>query len=259
MAKKSNQHDLIRISANVIFAITQILCGYLPFFGIGQSINSQSDIVQTPVIPAGYTFSIWGFIFAFSLAYVVYQAIPEQRENKLLRNLGWFTAVAFFGNTIWEIVAQTISFNWPTVIIIIFTLIASLLALFKLSRYQSQHTLTIKKTLLIYIPISTLAAWVSVATFANISSVLYQLHWYPFGGSLNSISFALLMLATVLAGAVVHKTRGNSMYAITIIWAFIGIIIANTVYRPNIFIAVTGVVLTLLVLLIYLVNRNQEK
>ena len=41
---------------------------------------------------------MWGPIFALSLAYTVYQALPGGRQNPLLRRVGWFAAAAFAGN-----------------------------------------------------------------------------------------------------------------------------------------------------------------
>ena len=41
---------------------------------------------------------MWGPIFALSLVYTVYQALPGGRQNPLLRRVGWFAAAAFAGN-----------------------------------------------------------------------------------------------------------------------------------------------------------------
>jgi hypothetical protein len=43
-------------------------------------------------VPAGYAFTIWSLIFTLSLGYAVWQALPSERENPLLRRVGWLTA-----------------------------------------------------------------------------------------------------------------------------------------------------------------------
>ena len=48
----------------------------LPFVG------NVSDRYPTYVVPAGYAFSIWSVIFALSLAYAVWQALPAQRAKE---------------------------------------------------------------------------------------------------------------------------------------------------------------------------------
>ena len=54
------------------------------------------------VEPALYAFTIWGLIFALSLAYAAYQALPSNRHNPLLRRVGPFTAAAFFCTGLWS-------------------------------------------------------------------------------------------------------------------------------------------------------------
>src|ERR1035437_9347747 len=99
------KNNSIRIWGNVTFAITQILAGFVPqIFGWGMGVGQQSASSQTPVIPAGYAFSIWGLIFALFVAYAIYQALPKNRENELLRQVGFYTLGAFLFCTVWELV-----------------------------------------------------------------------------------------------------------------------------------------------------------
>ncbi len=236
----------IRQVMNLIFAVSQILTGYLlTLLDIGNSIQSQSSGSQTPVIPAGYAFSIWGFIFFFCLLYAIYQALPSQRENKLLKKLGWFTAGAFFLNTLWMIVAQLISFNWPTALIIVLILACALTSLYRLTR----HGKTLNKTekWLVEVPIAVLAGWVSVATFANFSSVLYQVNFGNFGLSLTSFSIGIIVMASSFTGFVLYKMKGNLLYGLTILWALTAILIANLTERPNDAVAYTSTFMILAV------------
>jgi hypothetical protein len=57
----------------------------------------------TLVVPGDYAFVIWTPIFLLALVYAVYQALPSNRENPLLRRVGWFSALAYFSNGVWEI------------------------------------------------------------------------------------------------------------------------------------------------------------
>lgn len=246
-ANRKNNNDTIRQTGNLVFAIAQILGGaFTEITGIGTSIQSQSAGSETPVIPAGYAFSIWGPIFLLSLIYAVYQALPSQRENKLFRSIGFFTAIAFLANTVWEIVAQVVTFNWPTAIIIVVGLVSSLLALFRLTEFKGKIT-KFQKTIA-YLPVSMLAGWVSAATFANISSVAKQLNYHPFGLSESILSLIILAAAAFLAVAVIVKTKGNYLYTLTIIWALSAILVANLnrVYNP----LIAGAAFLLLVVII---------
>jgi len=226
---KNKTKDIFRQAVNVIFAITQILAGY--FFQlseVGTSVAEQSRRAETPVIPAGYAFSIWGLIFFFSLLYAIYQALPSKRNNEILRSIGFWTAGAYFFNTTWEVVAQAITFNWPTAVIIIFILIFSLGALFRLLKFKSKLSKTEKW--LVWVPVSVLAGWVSAATFANISSVFNQLKFGYFGIGETNFSIGMIFIATLFASYILYKTKGDILYGLTIIWALVAIVAAN-IYR----------------------------
>ena len=54
------------------------------------------------VEPALYAFAIWGLIFALSLAYAFYQALPSNRDSPLLGRVRPYTAAAFFCTGLWS-------------------------------------------------------------------------------------------------------------------------------------------------------------
>jgi len=218
--------NIVRQFSNLIFSITQIVAGYFwSWVAASESIRSQSDIVRTPVIPAGYAFSIWGVIFLFSFLYAIYQALPSKRNNKIFQSIGFWTAGAFLFSTIWEIVAQSIIFGWPTAVIIVIILAFSLKAFFNLLRFD--NILTRREKWLVKLPINMLAGWVSVATFANISSVLKQIKFNYFRIGEINFSIILILSATIFALFILLKSRGDWIYGLTIIWALAAIFLAN--------------------------------
>ena len=66
--------------------------------GSGKGVRREPDAR----VPADYAFVIWTPIFVLALIYAVYQALPSNRENPLLRRIGWFSALAYFSNGVWE-------------------------------------------------------------------------------------------------------------------------------------------------------------
>lgn len=207
--------DRLRISANLLGAIGQIVVPILPALGFGSFVGQQSAAQDIPIVPAGYAFSIWSVIFLASALYAVYQALPRYREHTLFRRIGWYIAGAFLANTIWMIIAQFTSINWLTAVVICFVLGFALAALFLLAasdRKKAGAARTIAS-----IPVSLLAGWVSAATALNIASVL-DIQSAPLGTGIIG--------GTVLASSyVIWKTRGNLLYTLAIIWALIGIIV----------------------------------
>ena len=71
--------EKFRQALNLILAIVLPIVAALTNSGItGPSIGTVSDRFPTYVVPAGYAFSIWSLIFALSLGYGIWQAIPAQ-------------------------------------------------------------------------------------------------------------------------------------------------------------------------------------
>ena len=91
--------DVVRRWANVVGAVFQVgVTGLL-----GASIQEQVDRDAPLIEPALYAFFVWGVIFSLSLAYAVYQFLPANREDPLLRRIGTFTALAFFCTGLWSV------------------------------------------------------------------------------------------------------------------------------------------------------------
>ena len=81
---KGAWRDVVRQVANVAGAIFQIA---VPVF-TGPAVGRVSAENPTLVVPADYAFVIWTPIFLLALIYAVYQALPANRENPLLRKIG---------------------------------------------------------------------------------------------------------------------------------------------------------------------------
>ena len=67
--------------------IINALANIVPFNG--QTTGEISDSFPVYFVPAGYVFSIWSVIYLGLLAYAVYQGLPSQRTDPLLRALRW--------------------------------------------------------------------------------------------------------------------------------------------------------------------------
>jgi hypothetical protein len=104
------------------------------------------------VEPALYAFTIWALIFALSLAYAAYQALPAKRKSPLLRRFGPFTGAAFFCTGLWSIFVPLRQFALAKLMLIsIFSFL--LLAYLRLSRYAREHDLGIGERWLVALPL----------------------------------------------------------------------------------------------------------
>ena len=95
----SGRRDVVRQVAVGFGAIFQVVA---PVFS-GPAIGRVSAENPTLVIPGDYAFVIRTPIFVLALIFALYGALPSNREDPLLRRIGWFAALAFFSNGVWEL------------------------------------------------------------------------------------------------------------------------------------------------------------
>lgn len=221
--------DRLRQALNLILALAQpvvtVLC-----FATGTSFDeaTRSEVAEPPIIPAGYTFTIWTLIYAGAVAYGVYQARPALREDPLLRRIGVATASTFLGTSAW-LVAARFRLEWMTVACIVWMMASLAVVLRAFAREGAPRTPA--ERWLVAAPLSLFAGYVTAATFANAAAVLKDSGVIGPGASETAWSVALLLAAGVIGAWATLATRGNAAYALAIVWALGGIVVANTVER----------------------------
>jgi hypothetical protein len=219
-AAKPTARALGQRIAILLAAILQVVATTLPALGIGEPIGSQSDEVRTLITPAGWAFSIWGPLFAGSLAYSIYQLLPAQQDSLLLARIGWASGGAFLGNAMWALYAQLFGLAFPSAMIIAFTLLC-LLFIYRII-VRSPAAFTRGEHLFVVLPFSALAAWLTAATIVNIAAVLVY-HGLNVGDAAPLVAASIVIVGGSMASAAVWGGRGNPWYSLVFLWALAGI------------------------------------
>ena len=123
--------------------------------------------------PAGYAFAIWGPIFFLCLAYALYQALPSNREQPLLRRVGWASAGAFFGNGLWEIVVPLRQFVLAQALMVGVFICAGV-AYLRLMRSERGVVGTADRWLVVP-PLGLLFGWITAANPVSLASEAVRL------------------------------------------------------------------------------------
>ena len=89
---KDITRQILVILSVLVTLVVNILANALPLNG--QNTGQISDRFNVYFVPAGYVFSIWGFIYIGLIAYAIFQALPSQRENPRLRRVGYLVRAA---------------------------------------------------------------------------------------------------------------------------------------------------------------------
>ena len=214
---------------NILFTLVTItvngLANTLPLNGLGT--GEISDRFAILFVPAGYVFSIWGLIYLGLIVFAIFQALPSQRDNPLLKRISpafWFANIA---NNVWIFLWHYELF--PLTLIAMASLLASLLYIYRqisLARSGFERN----QRWLIQLPFSIYLGWISVATIANIAQVLYYLDWRAWGIDPAVLTVIMVAVATTLGLAMLMREHDRA-YGLVLIWAFIGIAIKQS-YEP---------------------------
>ncbi|MBP0493623.1 hypothetical protein [Roseomonas indoligenes] len=240
--------DQLRRLLCLILPWVQIATAFLPALGLGTSMAVVSAAARTPVVPAGYAFSIWSIIFALAAAYGIWQFLPANRDSALARRTGWPLAGAFALNTLWQVTSQlTGSVGFGLFLIILASLACALWALF-VARSTPEAGLGARW---IVAPLTgLLAGWLTAASFVNLSSAARFANVLPEHGIAATLAAVIILLAAggAAAALVWLLRRDSTWFAAAILWAFVGVVAANLgVNQVNIPAALAAAVMLALV------------
>ncbi len=230
---------IVNIAALVVTLILNTLATTLPLGG--RTTAEISDSFNILFVPAGYVFSIWGFIYLALIGFAVFQALPAQQNNRAVRATGWWFGVTCVANSVWILLWQY--GYYLLTLAMMLTLLASLMVIYRrLAASGNPDTAT---RWLVYFPFSLYLGWISVATVANVSAALVVVGWD--GSPLSAVSWTVVMIAVVAALSLLVSYRHRDLtYASVIVWALIGILVKQTAYAS--IVAACGIAIGAIVL-----------
>jgi benzodiazapine receptor len=221
MMKKDTLRQWINLLAVVATIVINGLANALPLNG--QTTGEISDRFQVYFVPAGYVFSIWGLIYVALVAFAVYQALPSQRNNPRLRRIGTLFALSCVANIAWLFLWHYEIF--PLTLVAMLALLLLLIAIYLRLDIGRAQVSTAEKWL-VHVPFSIYLGWITVATIANVTSLLDYLNWSGWGISPEVWTVIMLVAAVGIASAV-SLTRGDVAYMLVIVWALAGIAVKH--------------------------------
>ena len=209
-------YRLVTIVTTVLTITVNVLANALPING--QGTGEISDRFAIYFVPEGYVFSIWGIIYLGLIAFVIYQLLPRQKESRLIEKVSPAFWVANLANTVWIFLWHYEYF--PLTLVAMLTLLASLLYVYvQISGYGE---LTSGQKWFVKLPFSIYLGWISVATVANVTQVLFYADWSGWGVSPEVWTVIMLVVAAVL-GLAMRWREKDMAYVLVLVWALVGI------------------------------------
>ncbi len=197
--------------------VVNILANALPLNGL--NTGQISDRFQVYFVPAGYVFSIWGLIYLGLIVFAVYQALPSQRENPRLRATGWWISLGGLANIAWIFLWHYEQF--PLTLIAMLVLLATLIVTY-LRLGIGRTPASAAERWAVRLLFSIYLGWITVATVANVTSLLDYLNWDGFGVA-PEVWMGIVLAAVLAITALVSFTRRDVAFALVILWALAGI------------------------------------
>lgn len=219
--KQSTIRQWVNVLAALATLVVNGMANSVKFNGL--TTAEISNRFEVFFVPAGYVFSIWGVIYLGLIAFTVYQALPAQAENPRLQRLGYLFALSCVANITWLFLWHYLQFAW--------TLLAmgALLALLIVAYVRlgiGREQVSAAERWCVQVPFSVYLGWITVATIANVTSVLDYYAWDGLGVSGQLWAVIMMFIGAILAGAMM-ATRVDAPYLVVIMWAFAGIAVKH--------------------------------
>jgi hypothetical protein len=185
----------------------------------GRTSGQVSDAYPTLVTPAGFTFSIWSIIYILLGVFVVYQALPRNRDASFLSRISFLFLLSGLLNVFWLFLWH---YGFITLsVIFMFGLLASLITIY-LRLDIGKATVPLRERVCVHLPFSVYMGWITVASIANVSVALTFVGWD--GGGIDPAIWAVLVIAVALFITLIAiGARRDVAYGLVIVWALAGI------------------------------------
>ncbi len=192
----------------------------------GRTTGAISDSFPVLVTPAGYVFAIWAVIYLGLAGYAIWQSLPAQSDHPRARALVVPVTIANLANLAWILLWHNLWIG--TSLIVMLVLLAALIVVYLRLHGPAARRPPVSRAERIwaYGTFSVYLGWITVATVANVTIALYDAGWG--GGFLPAAVWAAITLVVAtLLGMRMLAGFADLAYAAVLVWAFIGIVVAQ--------------------------------
>lgn len=192
--------------------------------------------IAPPIQPAGYAFGIWGLIYVWLVISALF-GIAKRADDPAWTTPRLYLCGSLAVGTPWLYIA-TQSAIWATILIFVMAIFA-ILALITAPRLFDRWTFQS--------PVAIYAGWLTAASFVSLGSTMAG---YGIGPDSLGWAYVGITLALIVAVAVFLR-RPAPEYMLTIVWALLGIIIANQGSQQSVVIYAAGGIAIALALIVW--------
>ncbi len=217
---KTKPLALLNLAGYILVLVMNALANALPING--RTTGELSDLYPNLFVPAGFTFSIWGIIYLMVGIWVVYELVQAFRNKETggASKIGIFFFLSCLFNSTW-----ILAWHYEFVLLSLFIMLGilgSLIGIYLRLEIGKRRYNTVTRVI-IQAPFSVYLGWITIATVANVTTLLVDQNWNGFGVDPATWTIVVIAVATLISFAVLY-TRRDFVYALVPIWAFFGIL-----------------------------------
>ena len=210
----------------------------------GMSTGQLSDLYPNLFVPAGLTFSIWGIIYILLGIYAIYGFVFSFRKSEpissFMEKVGILFSITCLANAgwifSWQYRVLPLSLGCMVVLLVVLVVIYNRLNVGSSSGGAPEKYM-------VHLPMSIYLGWISIATIANITTLLVYYKWNRFG--IEEQVWAIIMMAIgILLGLLFLFYRKDIFYTLVIDWAVLGILLKRLAVDRE---ATQGIIVTSIV------------
>lgn len=193
-----------------------------PFTGFDPA-TLPNDVSQPPLQPEGYAFAIWGVIYLWLIASAGY-GLWKRGDSPAWDTMRWPLMISAGIGAIWIEVALR-SPVWATILIFAMLITATLACL----------RAPVSERALARAPLGLYAGWLSAAGFVALSTTVVG-----FGVLPREVAGWFGLLAALATAAALTTRLRVITYPLAVIWALIGVVVAQWQSDPTLATAAIG-------------------
>ena len=222
----------------------------------GITTGDLSDKLKNLFTPQGSTFAIWGVIYSLLLIFITrLQFGPIDKKTEKLSKL--FVINSLF-NSSW-----IFAWHYELLVFSLILMIGLLINLIKINILLKNISDWSNK-LTFQMPFTVYFSWISIATIANVTSVLVGYEWNRFGLSEELWTQLILIIGIILALSQLIYFK-QIVYGFVFFWAYLGIYLKhvslegfNNQYPDIINVLIVGLI-TLSIAIVCLISNFAKK
>lgn len=220
---------------SILFLIAMVVVNFLSTSLPINNVTMADVTYKYPhlLIPAGFTFSIWGVIYLFLAAYCIYQAAGKTMG--WVQRIGVLFIITCILNIAW--IYSWHHFQIGLCLLIILTYFVVLLMIYR--RTSPTHIHSTKEMWLVSIPFSIYMGWLTIASLENFSTWLVSVGLPGIG--VEPVSWAAINIVVGTLCAVFFRLHfKDRIYTLVIAWALFGIAYRQYSEGANTIVIVAG-------------------